>query len=1217
MTTTIELPGEFTLTARLASGGMGEVWLGCDGQTGDEVAIKVLRSSTARDPELMAALRREVSAAARLDHPNIIEIFDWSVVPADVVDTRGLLNPGSPFIVMEFAGGGSLETLRGVLDAGEITALLRHTLRALAHSHARGVIHRDIKPPNILFAPRDRTTGSWKLGDFGIAQIFDTDVDATDSMRGGVVVGTPPYMAPEQFTALWHDFGPWTDLYAVGVVAWELIHGALPFAGPSLVEFAMQHMREELPTLAPAVSVPPGLVEWVRRSLSKDPALRFRNASEALDALNVIHGIPDDVGPFVPSPAGVGLKRPASLHETFGQSVANNATLLTRGLVDADLAIAPTADRPQPQATLLIVPREFAQPPSTPPRTDDSAPTQNAARIMPRRGATPSALIALRSNAASTPPPSRRMMPADWRGRGARESQNHRHATALFGLRALPTFGRDAERDALWSALRSVVDTGRPAAVLLEGVAGSGKSHLAEWLGELADEMLGCFVLYVQHAERDDVGEALARALTRRLRCIGLRPEDLGAHLAAALRPWGVHNIGELAAARLLTTASSAGVTLPDGNVLRFEQTRERHAALARLLARLSAERPAVVVLDDAQWAADLLMAIRHTVTSADPSPARVLFVAAAQRETLQERGLERAVVEELAASGALRRIPIPPLPRLEAMSLAVDGLGLAPAAAALLVERTGGNPMATVQAFSGWLEAGALTPTDHGLMVSASDALRTEASLTALWSARLERALVGVDERDLIALEVLAALGIHVRLAEAHDTWRRLDVAIDQTTIERLVRASLLTESRGELQFAHPAVRAALELRTRNAGRECELHRACYAMLIERGEPAVGTRARVASHLMACGEVEAAADLLLADAADLTRASDYGNAELRIEEALAVLERIGHGRDTQRARVGLALRADVLRLRWRFDEAEAACHEVLAARTDDIAAQRARATLAKVARQRGRLDEAERIGSALCTELAGSPERDRMADAVLSLAIVARMRGQLDLARARYENAQALFDDLHDALGAAHVRLGLAHLMRMQGDNAHAEALYADARRRFDRVGNRHEAANCLSGAAELARFDGRLVEALAGYRAALALQRAVGARDVTITELNIALVEIARAEYSQARARLVRVSDRMREAGQSGYVPYAGVALLTTYAGLGDRDAWDADAPETFDQLTTSGLVDRDIAEQLEIAARAWTQRHDPARARQAADRASAQRLRLSQPA
>jgi hypothetical protein len=268
--------GPFQFERLLGQGGMGRVWRASHEGTGAAVAVKVLSTTQADDPACVAAIEREVRAAARLDHPHVLPVLDYGRVSAEAErDSEGELARGSPWFAMELAPLGSLAD-RPPRSWPEILRALTALLEALAHAHAQGVLHLDVKPPNLLFgAPRDHLL----LADFGLSYVHA----AADEGRG--VVGTPAYMAPERFGGERGDLGPATDLYSVGCVAYALVCRRRPYEASGFLAMAQAHRTWPLPRLEPKVSVPAGLEPFVRALLQKDPAHRFPCAADALCAL--------------------------------------------------------------------------------------------------------------------------------------------------------------------------------------------------------------------------------------------------------------------------------------------------------------------------------------------------------------------------------------------------------------------------------------------------------------------------------------------------------------------------------------------------------------------------------------------------------------------------------------------------------------------------------------------------------------------------------------------------------------------------------------------------------------------------------------------------------------------------------------------------------------------------------------------------------------------
>jgi serine/threonine-protein kinase len=265
--------GRYHVTARIGSGGMADVWQAEDAQLGRKVALKVLHRRFAEDEEFVERFRREASAAAGLQHPNVVQVFD-----------RGSWD-GTYYIAMEFLEGRSLKQL--VRDDAPLPAALAvditiQILRAARFAHKRGVIHRDIKPHNVIV---DRE-GRVKVTDFGIAR-----AGASDMTETGAIMGTAAYLSPEQ--AQGHAVSASTDLYSIGILLYELLTGRVPFEAESAVTIALKQVSEE-PVAPRALNpeVSPELEDVVLRALQKDPARRFRDADEFVAALEAVRDLP-------------------------------------------------------------------------------------------------------------------------------------------------------------------------------------------------------------------------------------------------------------------------------------------------------------------------------------------------------------------------------------------------------------------------------------------------------------------------------------------------------------------------------------------------------------------------------------------------------------------------------------------------------------------------------------------------------------------------------------------------------------------------------------------------------------------------------------------------------------------------------------------------------------------------------------------------------------
>ena len=268
--------GRYVLGESLGSGGMGEVYLAHDGVLERDVALKVLRSQYAGDEEFAERFRLEARSAASLSHPNIVQVYD-----------RGEAEDGTSYIAMEYVPGGTLKeqiVRRGPLGDLETAVVGAQIADALGAAHERGMIHRDIKPQNVLVS----ASGDLKVTDFGIARA----ASAVTSSASGAIFGTAGYISPEQ--AMGEPVGPASDLYSLGVVLYEMLTGGLPFAADNSIAVCMKHVNE--PPRPPKLvnpDIPEGMNALVLMLLAKHPTDRYGSAMELLtDLERVRDGLP-------------------------------------------------------------------------------------------------------------------------------------------------------------------------------------------------------------------------------------------------------------------------------------------------------------------------------------------------------------------------------------------------------------------------------------------------------------------------------------------------------------------------------------------------------------------------------------------------------------------------------------------------------------------------------------------------------------------------------------------------------------------------------------------------------------------------------------------------------------------------------------------------------------------------------------------------------------
>jgi serine/threonine-protein kinase len=442
------LAGKFRLESFVGAGAMGAVYRASQLALEKPVAIKVLTGALAVDPSFAARFAREAKAAARLDHPNSIRVFDFGQEP------DGLL-----YIAMELVEGSDLATeiqLHGPMPPERIVDILSQVLAALAVAHEMGVLHRDLKPANVMLLKRKDDDGKpvdfAKVCDFGIAKLLDTSREDPGRryLTGGLVVGTPEYMAPEQ--ARGEELDARSDLYSVGIVLYQMLTACVPFDAATALSIVVKHVTEiPAPPSSACPGVHPGLEAICMKALSKNPADRFQSATEMRVALRAEL---NRTASSAERPSGAGAKGP-----TFSRSaptlprVGNDGPPATlAGVTPAKAFSLPRRSRTKLAAAALILASGVAllvrlrpvekpapkssEPPLAPMGAAPSAPASTlvvTATVATEPLAIPIAPQAASTSAASAgPAPAARTKVARTTGAAPKSAQNAEPVAAVF-----------------------------------------------------------------------------------------------------------------------------------------------------------------------------------------------------------------------------------------------------------------------------------------------------------------------------------------------------------------------------------------------------------------------------------------------------------------------------------------------------------------------------------------------------------------------------------------------------------------------------------------------------------------------------------------------------------------------------------------------------------------------------------------------------------------
>jgi eukaryotic-like serine/threonine-protein kinase len=1114
--------GSFEVHEILGWGGMGTVYRGVHKQRGEAmpVAIKILSTRGTREAEFREAFAREVAALAALDHPHVIKIYDHGVVPEGDWPVKSFIVPGSPWLAMELGHHGTLSDFQDRVIWADIRNVLLCLLEALAHAHAHGMIHRDIKPANVLLDGN----GGAILTDFGLAHALErADLEEERS------AGTPLYMSPEQILGRWRDIGPWTDLYALGVLGWRLATGRPPFARSGEVFSLLDaHVRQEPPAFHPRTAVPVGFESWLRRLLEKDPRRRHRRAADAAWDLR-------GLGPAVEPEGAQGRQSRFEGGDDASTRVASSGSVF--GL------FTPINDHtPCSSLTATIAER---------------APTDVEMPPVPD----------WRQRSGS------RHGPLTLRGAGA----------ALVGLRRLPLVGREDERDALWDAMIEASQHQHPQVVALTGAAGFGKSRLAEWLCKRAHEVGAASALHALHAPVAGPSHGLGAMTGRHFRCVGIGRTEVTERVESLLLQRESDVLpGE---ARALVELISPRPRDAEGRSY-FGRPRERWALLERLLDDLLLERPVVLWLDDVQWGADALGFVQHLLREEAPSRA-LTVVLTARDDLLPDRPAERALLDELLVRSDVREVPVGPLGEQHRPMLVRGILGLESSLAARVEERTGGNPLFAVQLVQDWVERGTLVAEDGGYKLATGDAGELPDDLHGIWGARLDRVLLTHEAEWGLPLELAATLGQQVDDREWSALCSACGVSAPTELVEALSRQGLAgwRPNDSGWAFAHGMLREAVEERARERGRRTAHHRVCADMLEAGGD---ADPERLARHLLAAGEMERALGPLRTAIDARAQAAASRIAAALTEEYRRALEWLGCGPDDPRVlwtrlREATSVRAagDIARAialaSTLIADAESAGHPLLAADARFESGQ-----------ARWHATQLPEAASDLCLALAAARGVDERRAARFSLALgeIRWRQGRSKEAEPLVEHALGAYETLDDDFGRSRSLMVLATITRQQG---RFELSMDYAKRGLeiaDRGGFRGTATRIWNVLGEVHRVNHRYDEAARCYRESLTMIRALGSPFGLAPAMNLGLVLAEMHDYAAGRVELDAVLDRATRLGMEGCRISALVSLLLCDAGEKAWHLWEDHMRLAKHLLQATGYLESDCPRSLHIA-------------------------------
>ncbi|MBA2662630.1 MAG: protein kinase [Bradymonadaceae bacterium] len=1149
---------------------MGEVWHGVHGQQKLAVAIKVVIGKLAAETRYLEGFHREVQAIAGLDHPGIVRVYDYGVVNAAAAAAEAGLGEGSPWLAMELATLGSLENMAPIRSWFQLRRLLLEILDALAHAHAHGIVHRDLKPPNVLRTSDERGQVRLMLSDFGIAHIADPRFSSQTADVPAISAGTPLYMAPEQIHGQWRDYGPWTDLYALGCMAFEFAGGEAPFVGGSLLAIAMQHISAEVPRLSPRFAVPEGFEGWLKILLAKDHGQRYQCAADAAWALESL-----DQSGLVQDEA----------HDSAQQAhyAPANAYANTLGMdAPGEPVFVPTLSS-FGEATQLISQDLLAGV-----VRDDTL----------RRGEG--------SLSVGEKPP----LPLRWRGPGdGRASFPLLGAgQGLFGLREIPFVDRQGERDTIWKALSEVHQSRSARVVMVDGPAGFGKTRLLHWMAQRANELGGATIMKATNSPIMGVADGIPRMIQTHLTGLGLTREKLYERTRQHIELLRCE--GSTAERLAMDAAGVVELIKP----VYYEETpsarvpmvvhygpAERYAAFERYLFYLCKQRPVIICIDDAQWSQDCLGFVEHLLEAQATQPLPVLVLVSYRLDALDERALETALLWKLRAREDVIQMSLDALPPADHGDLVRQMLGLEDDLVSLLTTHTAGNPLFAVQLVGDWIERNVLMSSPEGYHLRETGQGVFPRNIQALCTARIHRMLEQLEEPAVaqMALEVAAAIGQDVDTAEWQSVCDHMGVNIAADLVDALIFSGLGQRRSTGWSFALGAHRDSLEASARAAGRWADIHRACAAVIHEASNNGSCRYERRARHFLAANAYSAALEPLWQAIQGRLLTSSYQEAIV-----LANLYDKSVGLATLSGDSSLHLRshcarADALRYLGNHGGASAEIEAVLRTQnvTDIVLADafRIKAGLLGLA---GDSDESLAHYQRALELFEKCNDAQGVARALHGLSWIYLNSGDLVEAERcvirgrQVANASGhILEEAWCLLAASQVQL-VDQLARAE-ESAHA------AHALFTKVGSRAGLAVTTRLLGDAARCRNDIAQARRCYAEALLVAQSIGHSIEASASILLAMCDLLEGKFDAVQMRIERDIDSFKVRVFPTFHAAPHLALLIVFGHKGELGLWDEHFDAVSDTLVFSALIAREFGELLESAGKQMLDQGDSARA------------------
>ena len=1187
--------GPFLLQNQIGKGGMGVVWRAIHKEQQEPVAIKILTRFNEQRHHSLSAFRDEVRAVAALHHPGIVQVLDHGEITEETAEaSKGDLPKGSPYLIMELADG-SLDQWRGRLSWKALRRVALSLLDALSHAHARGVIHRDLKPGNVLLSQRWRKI---KLADFGIA--YDME-GHTPTEHADKITGTLAYMSPEQFEREFHHYGPWTDLYAFGCLMYSLATGNPPFGSKgTLMELMFRHLCNPVPPLKTDMEYPDGFEDWLRCLLEKAPGKRFQRAADAAWGLLSLEDADseDDLTQEIDQELFMHLDQhgPDSSSQRLPSPKTRQASVETAQATAFPLATLQTLID-EYQHTAIVEARKGTPPPSIFESNDSLDEVASSNEYLAFLSSMNKEQINL-----EIPP-----FPDSWRRQETMLAPLRLDGVGLglYGVRNIPLVGREEERDALWESMHRVRSRHRLYTICLRGPAGYGKSRLAEWFCERTHEVGTAHVLKAVHSPIQGASDGITPMLIRFLQCAGSTFRQAEEKVPDILERLGMTDAEDIQTILDLMAPYFAGGSEHKTRV-RLENETERYVVIRRFLQHLSKSRPVLVWLDDIHWGLDTLGFVLHLQETLRKLEVPILLLLTVREEALVEQPQETEMLDEILAAKRTHSVHIGPLHQEDRPVLIRELLGLEGDVAAQVEERTAGNPLFAVQLVGDWVQRGLLEYGTHGFRLKEGTEVTLPDDMHAVWAARLEQLFTERSENDRIALELAAILGQEIDGEEWRDVCQQINIYPPYDLVEQLIGQRLArTEHNPFLQwsFVHGMLRESLQRQAQEAERWTAHHLACAQTLKRRKSRNVTER--MAQHLLAAGEFEQALIPLHAAIKERLRLWQHRIAMSLLLEWEPLLDRCALPEDHLFRGESMLVRSTIAYQASRYEEAKEWSKKTEAAARkygwDEVLLQ-VSFTLSKLAWNDGMseesmrpLEEAELLANKLGDESFIARAHAAMGDLLCR-------RGQLEEARPWLQQAKEDFEKIGDVLGIADNHRSLCHIARQTGAYDQANDHIEEAQRFFEECGSREGIADCYNLRGEIARLQGDFERAEELYRVSIKRHRALESIAAGVAELNLGLTLIRLKRYKDAR---VILEDCVRTFLLRGRPLLRSIAQITLLPCLIADDAWieaEQNMLSSTIALSNANYVDIDVAASAQLAGEIALEKGKPMHAKPA---------------